>query len=133
MVRAQFTMEFMLLFTFVFFTFLVILSVVTHMAETGIDGLEVRKLENIAESIRKTVELAHESGTGFQATISVPDNIEGVPIIVQVDDAVDIVYVENTMTGHTVTKSLADFTGTLGSPCSTVRKQGGLVEIVPSC
>lgn len=133
MVKAQFTMEFMLLFTFAFFMFLLILAIMTRFADSGIDSMEIQKLENIAEGVRRAVALAEESGTDFQSSIEIPRNIDGVPLGIILDDQVDIIYVKNNLTNHSIVMSIPDVTGSILPGCNIIRKTGGTVGISQGC
>jgi hypothetical protein len=123
----------MLLFTFAFFVFLIILAIMTRLADSGIDDMEIKKLENVAEGVRKAVVLAEESGTDFQSSIEIPRTLDGVPLGVLLDEDVDIIYVKNNLTNHSVVMSIPDVTGNILPGCNIIKKTGGKVGISQGC
>jgi uncharacterized protein (UPF0333 family) len=133
MVRAQFTMEFMLLFAIAFLIFLVSLTLVIDYVSTSSHRAEQKTLNAYAESIRKDIMLAYESGTGFNATLEIPSTYEGSRIEVAVDEGADMLIIKSTLTNKTVVASLPDVAGSLETGCNRIWKNGGVIQIDQEC
>jgi len=129
MKRGQFTVEFMLLFAIAFFLFLVLLTFITQYVTDSTEQAELKRLNSIAESLKKDVVLAYESGTGFEARLNIPNSIDGTQINITIDEAVDVLFVRSTLSNQTVMKNLPKVSGTFTTGCNTIRKENEEVKI----
>jgi len=125
-------MEFMLLFAIAFLVFLVLLTFVTEFVGFSSNKAEQRRLDTMAESIRKDIMLAHDSGSGYEARLTIPDNIDGIKIDVYVDPAVDVLYIKSLFSNRTAILALPELTGLLQIGCNRISKNSGVIQIA-SC
>lgn len=132
--KSQFTVEFMLIFTAAFIVFLLILAVVTMGVELVTRDAERDKLDGFAESVRKDLVIASESGTSYQATLTLPALLEGIPYDIVIDAGVLIVNStidRNIMVNKPVPNVVGQFQKGM---CNKITKNTmGVIEIVQPC
>ena len=83
--KSQFAMEFISLFVVAFFVFLIVLAYAGRYTDQTSQDAEKKKLDMVGEKIKKEVILAKQSASEFKSSISIPADIEGMPIQVYID------------------------------------------------
>jgi len=106
--RGQYTLEFVIIFSVVFLSFLIILAFLVQYIDRSQRASNYKTLDAFAESIREDIILADESSAKFESKINIPDNLYGEVIEVKVDVAADVLYVKNTYSDESVYKPLPD-------------------------
>jgi len=127
--KAQFTMEFMLLFSIAFLVFLVSLALVVRYVDSRNQDTEVAQLQRLGEGIKKDIILAYESGDGYSAQLQVPSDINTNPVTVQLDEDVDLLYVKSVNSQQTRIFNLPDVSGSMGPGCNTIVNTEGVIQI----
>ena len=122
--KAQMSVEFIFLFTIVFFIFLVVIGFADRYMADSNDTAERNKLDIIGDSLKKELILAKESGTEFESSFKLQKSIDGADYIINVD-AADTLYLKHGAKDVAVTKlipNLTQWTGLNPGDCYKILK-----------
>lgn len=112
MKRAQFAMEFIMLFIMSVFIFLLILGISgSYMEESRIRS-EQKKLELFADSIKNEIELAKYSETEFELEVMIPLEIEGTKFSAVIEPK-DILVINHLTLDITIIKKIPEIDATM--------------------
>jgi hypothetical protein len=130
MSRAQFSLEFILIFVIAFLIFLGLLSLLTFLVEDTYKGSEQSKLDILAESVKRHLLLAHNSGTEFEARLNLPANLEGMEYNISIDmnNTLVVFNDENKIASY---KNLPEVSGQLQKGCNRILKRQGVIQLGP--
>jgi len=126
--KAQFTIEFMLLFAMAFLVFLILIIFVTKYLDYSHNESDKLALDTFAENIKKNIVLARESGQNFEVQIDIPLEYDGKIINVTVDQ--DVLYVKNNVTNYMVMKTIPIVNGEFKLGCNKIKKENDVISIV---
>jgi hypothetical protein len=91
MARAQFTLEFVLIFVAAFMIFLLLLVIAARFVD-DIRGVSERdRIDTLAESLRRDLVLAKNSGTIYQSRVLLPATLDGLEYAIVIDQETLIV------------------------------------------
>lgn len=124
MAKAQFTVEFMLIFGMAFLIFLISLALVIRFVEDYQDESVQKKLDTFGESIKKNIALAYEGGENFESELRVPEDIDGIKFTIKTDAGADAIIIYAKETNHSAVKFLAPIDGTINIGCNKLTKDG---------
>ena len=85
MSKAQFSVEFILLFAMLMFIFLLLLVAADKFMGANADAEEQHKLDSVGEIIKKELLLAKQSPTEFESKIKLPLNVDGTSYTIEFD------------------------------------------------
>jgi len=126
--KAQFTIEFMLLFAMTFLIFLILIVFVTKYIDYSNHESDKLALNTFAENIKKNIVLARDSGQNFEVKIDIPLTYDDKIINVTVDQ--DTLYVKNNATNYMVMKTIPIVNGEFKLGCNKIKKENGVISIV---
>lgn len=126
--KAQFATEFIILFSFAFLIFLIVLSGIIIYISDNRTNINNEKLDAFGDSIKKNIVLAHESQEGFNIEFHIPNKIDDTNIDVRID--VDTLLIINTDNSQTIMKSLPKTTGDfVVGTCNRIYKENNVIFI----
>jgi len=125
--KAQFTIEFILIFAMAFLIFLILLVFVTRYVDFANTETEKEKLGTLAENIKKNIVLAHQSGQGFEVEVVIPSEYDDEKINISADH--DMLYIKSVSSNFIVTRQIPAVGGNFKIGCNKIKKEGGLIEI----
>jgi hypothetical protein len=129
MSRAQFSLEFILIFTIAFLIFLGLLTLLSFLVEDKYKQSEQVKLDLLAENVKRHLLLAHQSATSFEAQITLPNTLEGLDytISVEMDNTLVVYNDENKIASY---KNIPQIGGQFQKGCNRIIKQGDVIRVV---
>lgn len=131
MVRAQYTMEFILVFTLVFMAFVLMVVLVTNYVGSIRSGAEAARLNSLAEDVRKNIMIAYETRADIEIRVTLPQTAQGLAYSIWIDAQADVLHLQNSGLGIAVVKHLPDVSGQIQKGCNIIEKNGAQVDVSP--
>jgi hypothetical protein len=127
--RSQFSLEFILIFTMAFLLFLGLVSLITFLVEDKHKQSEQVKLDLLAENVKRHLLLAHQSGTSFEAELTLPLKLENLDynITVEMNNTLVVYNEENNIASY---KNIPQAYGQLQKGCNKIIKRADVIRIV---
>jgi len=129
--RSQITVEFMLIFSMAFLVFLVLVLIITQYVDESNTQSEKDRMDAFAESIRKNIMLAKNSGSGYEVKVSIPEKLDGYEYDIFADG--DILYVKNIQSGNLVYRIIPNVSGNFQKGCNRIYKDNKGIYIDQNC
>ncbi|MFH1133033.1 MAG: hypothetical protein V1735_00935 [Nanoarchaeota archaeon] len=134
--RAQSTIEFTLVTSFMFLVFTVLFLLVANMSISSQEAKQAKDLETLADAIKEEVSLATAVENGYVRTVELPKTIEGTPYYVYVMTSVSLNYTEMILGFNNTRKQLVVplpvmVTGNLSPGRVTIAKHNGTIVLTP--
>jgi hypothetical protein len=129
MSRAQFSLEFILIFTLAFLLFLGLVSLLTFLVEDKHRESEQVKLDLLAEDVKRHLLLAQQSGASFEAGLTLPAKLENLDynITVDMNNTLVIYNDENKVASY---KNVPEVHGQFQKGCNRIIKRADVIRIV---
>ena len=127
--KGQFTIEFIMLFSFTFLIFLLFVGGMTVYLDSKKLNSDMNKLEIFAEGLKRNIVLVHESESGFQVQQYIPEKIDDIEVNITTE--IGILYVINKDSrNRTIYKSVPKIYGNFETgQCNLMTKIGDGVQI----
>ena len=130
MTKAQFSLEFILIFVVAFLIFLSLLALLTTMVEDRRSETAQVRLDILADGIKQYVQLAHQSTTRFEASVTLPPDLEGMAYNVSVDlETALVVFSEESKVA--AYKNIPAMQGQFQKGCNRLVKKEDVIRVVP--
>lgn len=129
--KAQVSMEFVLLMSFMILAFTVVFVVVQQKASEIQNNITGNQAEEISNIMKNEVEMAHLATNGYKREFWIPDYINGEPYTLKINDYSEMVinYKDQTYVLFLVTNITGGIAGQKGY--HIIEKNGGNITITP--
>jgi hypothetical protein len=126
--KTQFATEYVMLFSFAFLIFLILISIIIIYLDNNQIRNNTEKLDAFGESIKKNIILAQKSGEEFNIEFHVPDKIDDTNINITID--ANTLVIINTDTNQSIMKNLPAVTGNFEvGKCNKIYKKNNIINI----
>jgi hypothetical protein len=126
MKKGQFSMEYILIFSLVFFAFLIIGTIIAKLSDEHINESHNRKMMAVAKNIADQLYLAQMSGDSYQAKIYIPNQIDDMNYDLHVAEG-DLLLLQGSE--QSVDLKIPLLTGSLVKGCNLISKKAGVISV----